>query len=113
MLIKLIKSVNFKQAYTAKQLIHFTITFSVKLGLTVVLDESPKKVLASILLIESTKIINFSTLDVTKIANLSRHKSIGVRLSIKSRCEMQTTFGTLKNHIYFPSLLLFVLLPCQ
>ena len=54
---------------------------------------SLKKVLARILLIELTKIINFSRLNVTKNANWWRHKSTRVVLSIESGCEMQTAFG--------------------
>ena len=66
MLIKLTKSVNFKEAQIAKQLMHLTETFAVKLLQIVVSNASPKKVLAHILLIELTKIINFSKLNVTK-----------------------------------------------
>ena len=70
MLIKLTKSVNFEEAQIAKQLMHLTETFAVKLLQIIVPDASPKKVLARILLIELTKIINFSKLNVTKNANL-------------------------------------------
>ena len=66
MLIKLIKSVNFKQAHIANHLMHFTETFAVTLLQIVGSDVSPKTVLARILLIELTKIINFSRLNVTK-----------------------------------------------
>ena len=59
MLIKLIKSVNFKEVHIAKDLMHLTETFLVKLVQIAVLDMSPKKVLARILLIELTKIITF------------------------------------------------------
>ena len=55
MLIKLIKSVNFKEAHIAKHLMHLTKTFPVKLFQIVVLDVSPKQVLTRILLIELTK----------------------------------------------------------
>ena len=65
MLIKSTKSVNFKEAHIAKHLIHLTETFAVKLLQIVVSDESPKKVLVRILLVELTKIINFSRLNVT------------------------------------------------
>ena len=51
MLIKLIKSVNFKEAHIAKDSMHLTQTFPVKLLQIVVLDVSSKKVLARILLI--------------------------------------------------------------
>ena len=50
--IKLEKSVNFKEAHTAKHLMGITDTFSVKLLQTVVRDVSPKKVLDHALLIE-------------------------------------------------------------
>ena len=52
MLVKLIKSVNFKKAHIANHLMHLTETFAVKLLQIVVSDVSPKKVLARILLIE-------------------------------------------------------------
>ena len=55
MLIKLIKSVNFKEAHIANHLMHLTETFAVKLLQILVLDVSPKKVLARILLVESNK----------------------------------------------------------
>ena len=51
MLIKLIKSVNFKEAHIENHLMHLTETFAVKLLKIVVSDMSPKKVLARILLI--------------------------------------------------------------
>ena len=70
MLIKLIKSVNFKEEHIENHLMHLTETFAVKLLQIVVSDVSPKKVLARILLIELTKIINFSRLNVTKNAHL-------------------------------------------
>ena len=73
---------------------HLTETFAVKLLQIVVSDVSPKQVIARILLIELTKIMNLSGLNVTKNAHLCHHKSAGVLLSIKNRCEMQTTFGT-------------------
>ena len=68
MLIKLIKSVNFKEAHIENHLMHLTETFAVKLLQIVVSDVSPKQVLARILLIELTTIINFSRLNVTKNA---------------------------------------------
>ena len=50
---------------------HLTDTFAVKLSQIVVLDVSPKQVLARILLIElRTIMINFSRLNVTKNAHL-------------------------------------------
>ena len=70
MLIKLIKSINFKEGHIANHLTHFTETFAVKLLQIVVSDVSPIKVLACILLIEVTKTINFSRLNVTKNAHL-------------------------------------------
>ena len=70
MLIKLVKSVNFKEARIANQFKHLTETFAVKLLQIVVSDVSPKKVLARILLIELTKIINFSRFNITKNAHL-------------------------------------------
>ena len=70
MLIKLIKSVNFKKAHIANHLTHLTETFAVKLLQIVVSDVSPKKVPAGILLIEFTKIINFFRLNVTKNVHL-------------------------------------------
>ena len=69
MLIKRIKSVNFKEAHIENHLMHLTETFAVKLLQIVVSDVSPKKVLAGILLIELTKTINFSRLNVTKNAH--------------------------------------------
>ena len=98
MLIKVIKSVNFKEAHIASHLMHLTETFTVKLLQIAVSDVSSKKVPARILLIELTKVMNFSRLNVTKNVNVGRHKFTGVLLSIKSRCEMQTAFGALKNH---------------
>ena len=70
MLIKLIKCVNFNEAHVANHLMHLTETFAVKLLQIVVSDVSSKKVPARILLIELTKIMNFSRLNVTKNANL-------------------------------------------
>ena len=67
--MKLIKSVNFKEAHIENHLLHLTETFAVKLLQIVVSDVSPKKVLAGILLIELTKTINFSRLNVTKNAH--------------------------------------------
>ena len=98
MLIRLNKSVNFKEAHTENDLMRSTETFAVMLLQIFVSDVSPKQVIACILLIELTTIINFSTLNVNKNAHLWRDKSTGVLLSIQSRCEMQTAFGTLKNH---------------
>ena len=95
MLIKIIKSVNFKEAHIANHLMHLTETFPVKLLQIAVSDVSSKKVPARIRLIKLTKIINYSRLNVTKNANVCRHKSIEVLLSIKSRCEMQTAFGAI------------------
>ena len=43
MLIKLIKSVNFKEAYIAKHLMHLTETFAVNLLQIIVSDASLKK----------------------------------------------------------------------
>ena len=56
MLIKLIKSVNFKGAHMhiANHLMHLTKTFAVKLLQIVVSDVSPKQVLPCILMIELT-----------------------------------------------------------
>ena len=69
MLIKLIKSVSFKEAHIANHLMHLTKTFAVKLLQIVVSDAS--QVLACILLIKITKIINISSgLNVTKDAHL-------------------------------------------
>ena len=59
MLIKLIKSVNFKETHIASNLMHLTETFAVKLLHIVFSDVSPKKVLARILLIELTKKLTF------------------------------------------------------
>ena len=70
MLIKLVKSVNFKEAHIESHLMHLTGTFVVKLLQIVVSDVSPKQVLARILLIELTTTINFSRLNVTKNAHL-------------------------------------------
>ena len=70
MLIKVIKSVNFKEAHIANHLMRLTETFAVKLLQIAVSDVSFKMVPARILLIELTKIMNFSRLNVTKNANL-------------------------------------------
>ena len=70
MLIELIKSVNFKEAHSAKHLMHLTETFPTKLLQILVSNMSPKKALACILLIELTTIINFSMLNVTKNTHL-------------------------------------------
>ena len=70
MLIKLIKSVYFKEAHIANHSMHLTETFAVKFLQIVVSDVSSKNVLARIILIELTKIINFSWLNVTKNVNL-------------------------------------------
>ena len=51
MQIKLIKSVNFKEAHIENHLMHLTETFAVKLLQILVSDVSPKQVLARILLI--------------------------------------------------------------
>ena len=51
MLIKLIKSVNFKKAHIVKYSMHLTETFPVKFLQIIVLDVSSKKVLACIFLI--------------------------------------------------------------
>ena len=51
MLIKLNKSVNFKEAHIENRLMHLTETFAVKLLQIVVSDVRPKQVLARILLI--------------------------------------------------------------
>ena len=67
MLIKVIKSVNFKEAHIANHLMYLTETFAVKLLQIAVSDVSSKKVPARIFLIELTKIINFSRLNVTKM----------------------------------------------
>ena len=68
MLIKLIKSVNFKEVHVANHLMHVTETFAVKLLQIFVSDVSPKQVLACILLIGLTKfkIINFSWVKCNK-----------------------------------------------
>ena len=71
MLINFIKSVNFKaEAHIANHLMHsLNESFAVKLLQIVVKDVNSKKVPARILLIELTKLINFSWLNVTKNAN--------------------------------------------
>ena len=100
MLIKLTKSVNFKEAHSAKHLMHLTETFPTKLLQILVSNMSPKKALACILLIELTKIMNFSRLNVTKNARLWR-KSTEVLLSIKSRCEMQAAVYIVWQAFYY------------
>ena len=70
MLIKLIKSINFKEAHIENHLIHLTETFAVKLLQIVVLDVSPKQVPARILLIGLTTMIIFSRLNATNNAHL-------------------------------------------
>ena len=60
MLIKLTKSVNFEEAHIENHLMHLTETLAVGL----------KQVPACTLLIELTKIVNFSRLNVTKNAHL-------------------------------------------
>ena len=57
--IKLIKSINFKEAHIEKHLRHLYETFAVELLQIVVLDVNPKQVPAHILLTELTTIINF------------------------------------------------------
>ena len=70
MLIKVIKSVNFKEAHIANHWMHLAETFAVKLSQIVVSGVSPKQVPARILVIELTTIINFSRLNATKDAHL-------------------------------------------
>ena len=70
MLIKLIKSVNLKQAHIENHLLRLTETFAVKLLQIVVSEVRTKQVLARILLIELTTTINFSMLNVTKNTRL-------------------------------------------
>ena len=70
MLIKVIKSVNFKEAHIANHSMHLTETFTAKLLQIAVSDVSSKKVPARFFSIELTKIMNFSRLNVTKNANL-------------------------------------------
>ena len=67
MLIRVIKSVNFKETQIANHLMHLTETFAVKFLQIAVSDVSSKKVPARILLIELTKIMNFSRLNVPKM----------------------------------------------
>ena len=67
MLIKVVKSVNL---HIANRLMHLTETFAVKLSQIAVPDVSSKRVPARILLIELTKLMYFSRLNVTKNANL-------------------------------------------
>ena len=59
-LILHITLINFKEAHIANHLMNLTETFAFKLLQIVVSNVSPKKVLARIVLIELTKIINFS-----------------------------------------------------
>ena len=61
MVIKLATSVNFEEKHIENHLMHLNETLAVKLLQIVVSDVGPKQVLACILLIELTKIINFST----------------------------------------------------
>ena len=70
MLIKLIKSVNFKAAHIENYLMHLTETFAVKFLQIVVSYVSRKQVPARILVIELTTIIHFSKLNATKNAHL-------------------------------------------
>ena len=70
MLIKLIKSVNLKQAHIENHLLRLTETFAVKLLQIVVSEVRTKQVLARIHLIELTTTINFSMLNVTKNTRL-------------------------------------------
>ena len=70
MLIKLIKSVNFKEAHNENHLMYLTETFVVKLLQIIVSHVSPKQVPAHVLFIELTTIINFSRLNATKNAHL-------------------------------------------
>ena len=93
MLIKLIKSVNFKAANIENHLIHLTETFAVKWLQIVVSDVSPKQVLARILLIELTTIVNFSRLNVTK--NSHFHGGSSFNQKQMRNILMQTAFGTL------------------
>ena len=64
---------------------HILRTFPAELLQTVVLDVSPKEVLARILLIELTKIINFSRLNVTKMHIYDVKNPQGF---VESRCEI-------------------------
>ena len=70
MLMKLIKSVNFKEAHIENHLMHLTETFAVKLLQIVVSDVSPIQVPARILLIGLTTMIIFSRLNATNNAHL-------------------------------------------
>ena len=70
MLIKRIKSVNFKEAHIENHLMHLTETFAVKLLQIVVSDVSPIQVPARILLIGLTTMIIFSRLNATNNAHL-------------------------------------------
>ena len=69
-LLKRIKSVNFKEAHIENHLMHLTETFAVKLLQIVVSDVSPKQVPARILLIGLTTMIIFSRLNATNNAHL-------------------------------------------
>ena len=83
MLIKLIKSFNFKEAHIEKYIMRLIDTFAVKLLQTVVSDASPKNVPVRILLIELSKIINFSRINVTKKCRFMTSQIHRVLLSIK------------------------------
>ena len=76
MLIKRIKSVNFKEAHIENHLMHLTETFAVKLLQIVVSDVSPKQVPARIPVIELTTIISFSRLCTFMTSQIHRGSSV-------------------------------------
>ena len=98
MLIKLNKSVNFKVANIENHSIHLTETFAVKKLEIVGSDVSLKQVLARILLIELTTIVNFSWLNVTK--NLHFHGGSSFNQKQMGNISMQIAFGTHQNKTY-------------
>ena len=72
MLIKLVKSANFKEAHIANHLMHLIETFAVRLLEIIVSDASPKKVLAHILLIESKTKITFKLSQIHRVSSVNQ-----------------------------------------
>ena len=93
---------------------HLIETFAVKLLQIVVSDMSSKKVPARILLMELTKIINFSRLNVAKkmqIYDVTNPQGFFCQSKADLKCKQQLVL--LKTIYSLPSFLLFVLLPYQ
>ena len=96
MLVKVIKSVNFKEAHIANHLMYLTETFAVKLLQIAVSDVSSKKLPARILLIELI-IISFSKLNVTKNANFDVTNPQGLFCQSKANVKCKQHLVLLKT----------------